>query len=147
VIPWPSLLSVTHLVGLALGVGAATVKLVLLIKCTTDHTFVATFNKVARLITRQIILGLILLTLSGIGLVLRGYPFTPLLTFKVALVAVIWVLGPIIDHVAEPKFRQLAPEPGERPSPEFAVAQKRYLLLEVIATLLFYIVIVAWVWS
>jgi hypothetical protein len=77
VISLPSLLSVTHLVGLALGVGSATVKLVLLLKCSADDTFAPVYIKVARPITRQIILGLGLLTLSGIGWLLLRYPFRP----------------------------------------------------------------------
>lgn len=140
-----SLLLVVHLIGLVLGVGAATVKLVLVLKSHADHTFVPILIKVSRLITRQIIVGLILLTLSGIGWLLTGYPMTPLLIVKAVLVAVIFVLGPIIDNLVEPKFRKLAPGPGESPSLDFMRVQKQYLTLEVAATLLFYIIIVIWV--
>lgn len=139
------LLSIAHLIGLALGVGAATAKLVLLLKCNADATFVPVFIKVARLITRQIILGIVLLTLSGIGWLLIGYPLTALLIVKVGLVTAIWVLGPIIDNVVQPRFQRLAPAPGEPPSPAFMHVQRQYLMLEVTATLLFYIVIVIWV--
>lgn len=38
-----SLLSVTHLIGLALGVGAATVKLTLLLRCNADYAFVPVY--------------------------------------------------------------------------------------------------------
>jgi hypothetical protein len=103
-----SLLPIAHLIGLALAVGSATVKLALLLKCRTDETFVPVFMKVARPITRFIILGLVLLTLSGIGWLLVGYPFTPLLVVKLVLVGIVWVLGPIIDNTAEPKFQKLA---------------------------------------
>ena len=146
-ISWPALLSVAHLVGLALGVGSATVKLVLLLKCRADYAFVPAYITVARVITRQIILGLVLLTLSGIGWLLLGYSFTPLLIVKVVLVAAIWVLGPVIDNVVEPKFYKLAPAPGALPSPPFVRVLKQYLTLEVIATLLFYTIIVIWVWN
>jgi len=139
-----SLLSFSHLVGLALGVGAATVKLALLLKCKTDTAFVAVYLKVAKPITRQIVLGLILLTLSGIGWLLLGYQFTTRLVVKLTCVAAIWVLGPIIDKVAEPKFAKLAPVAGQPASSAFAQIQKRYLALEATATLLFYAVIVIW---
>jgi hypothetical protein len=52
------------------------------------------------------------------------------------------VLGPVIDNVAEPRFRRLAPAAGERPSPEFVAAERVYVALEVTATLLFYGLIV-----
>jgi hypothetical protein len=51
----PSLLSLAHLIGLALGVGAATVKLTLLLRCRADHALVPVHVKVAKPITRQIV--------------------------------------------------------------------------------------------
>ena len=105
----PSLLTFTHLIGLAIGVGAATVKLVLLFKCKSNYNLVNVFLMVSKPITRLIILGLILLTLSGIGWILIGYSFTSPLVVKIILVVVIWILGPIIDNVIEPKFQKYAP--------------------------------------
>ena len=141
----PSLLSLAHLIGFALAVGCATAKLTLLVRCKADHAFVPTYIAVARPITRLIILGLALLTLSGIGWLLVGYPLTLLLAVKLVLVGAIWVLGPVIDNVVEPRFRQLAPASGESPSPAFRQAQRQYLRLEVIATGLFYVIVVMWV--
>ncbi len=140
-----SFLSLAHLVGLALGVGSATVKLILLVKCKADFAFVPVYLKVAKLITRQIVVGLVLLTLSGIGWLLMAYPFTLLLVVKLILVVMIWVLGPFIDNVVEPKFQKLAPTPGESASSAFIRIQKQYLALEVIATVLFYVIVVIWV--
>ncbi len=140
-----SLLSVAHLVGLALAVGAATVKVVLLLKCRADYAFVPVYLKVARLVTRQIVLGMVLLTLSGIGWLVLGYPFTSRLLVKLLLVATIWVMGPLIDNVVEPRFQKLASAPGKPNSSAFIRIQKQYLALEISATLIFYIVIVVWV--
>lgn len=140
-----SLLSLLHLLGLALAVGSATVKVVLLMRCQSDPTFVPVYIKVVRPVTRLIISGLVLLTLSGLGWVLLGYQFTPRLVVKLVLVGAIWVIGPIIDNVVEPGFRQLAPVSGEPASPAFARIQKRYLALEAAATLLFYVIVVIWV--
>jgi len=140
-----SLLTLVHLIGLALAVGAATVKVALLLKSKADHAFVPVYLKVARPITRLIVAGLVLLTLSGIGWLLLGYPFTTLLIVKLIMVGTVWVLGPIIDNVAEPKFKKLTPPPGEPVSPEFVRAEKQYLALELTATLLFYVIIIIWV--
>jgi hypothetical protein len=141
----PSLLALAHLVGLALAVGSATAKLALLLRCRTEPGLVPAFLAVVRPVTRLIILGLALLTLSGAGWLLVGYPFTPRLAVKLVLVAAIWALGPVIDHVAEPAFRRLAPGPGEPPSPGFLRASARYLRLEALATGLFYVIVVLWV--
>jgi hypothetical protein len=136
------ILTLTHLLGLALGVGAATVKLVLLTRCNSNPEFVSCYIKVSKPITRIIILGLILLSLSGIGWIVLGTLFTPLFIVKLALVLVIWVVGPVIDNVFEPKFMKLAPEPGKKATPEFIQIQKKLLILEILATSLFYAITV-----
>jgi hypothetical protein len=87
---------------------------------------------------------MVLLTLSGIGWLLLGYPFSALLVVKLVLVAAIWVLGPYIDNVIEPEFRKLAPAAGEPISPAFTRIQKRHLRWDLTATLLFYVTIVIW---
>ena len=128
-----------------MGAGAATAKLLLLIKSKADHTFIPVYIKVAKPLTRQIAVGLILLTVSGIAWLLLGYAVTRQLIVKIILVAAIWMLGPVIDKVIEPKFHRLVPGPGEAGSAAFRRSQTQYLTLEVIATLLFYVIIVLWV--
>jgi len=141
----PSILTLAHLIGLALGIGCATVKLTLLLRCRGDAAQIPAYLAVARPVTRLLISGLALLTLSGIGWLLYGYPFTQILVVKLFLVGAIWVLGPVIDNVAEPKFKELAPGPGEPASPEFIRIRRTYILLEIAATGLFYVIIVMWV--
>ena len=140
-----AVLTVVHLLGLALGLGSATAKLTLLLRSRADHEFVAVFLKVTKLLTRQIVLGLALVVVSGIGWILIGYPLTPLLITKVLLVGSMFLMGPVIDHVIEPKFKALAPQMGEAPSPGFLRTQTRYLGLETAATAMFYGIVVMWV--
>jgi hypothetical protein len=142
---WSSLASVMHLIGLVLAVGAATVKLVLLLRCHTDPAFALTFLKVSKHITRQIVVGMILLALSGIGWLFLGYGFSPRLIVKLVLFGAIWVVGPVIDHVVEPRFQKLARGTGEPATPAFTSALRQYLAWETIATSLFYVIIVMWV--
>lgn len=140
-----SLLPLAHILGLALAIGAATVKLMLLLKSRTDHTFVSTFIAVSKPITRLILIGTGLLVLSGICWLLLGYPLTGLLIVKLVLVGLIIVLGATIDKVVEPRFNKLSPRTGESPSPEFAKIQNRYLLIETTATGLYYVIVAMWV--
>ncbi len=132
------LLMLMHLFGLALGVGSATLKIILLIRCNRNFAFIPVFVMLNKTITGLIILGMILLTLSGIGWLIIEYSFTPLLIVKVIFVGLVWLLGPIIDNVVEPKFEKLAPLPQETESPAFKRIRKRYLGLEIIATGLMY---------
>ena len=134
------ILMVIHLLALAFGVGAATVKIVLLIKCNTHHSFLSTFFKVAKPITQLIIAGLVLLTLSGLGWLFIGYSYTLLFIAKLILVGAVWVIGPIIDNVVEPKFMKLAPLTGETATPEFIRIQRQYFMMEVTATALMYVI-------
>lgn len=140
-----SLLRIVHLIGLALAVGAATVKVVLLFICKSNPAIITSYLKVVKPITKILILGIILLTISGIGWLITGYPFSTELIIKIILVAVIWVLGPIIDNVIEPKFIKFAPPNGQQISVEFGQIMKRYLMVELTATLIFYIIIIYWV--
>lgn len=103
-----SALLVVHLIGLALGVGGATTKLVLLLKARADPAFVPLYMAVAKPVTRLILVGIVLLTLSGIAWLILGYPLTSRLVTKLFLVAGIWAIGPIIDKVIEPRFRLLS---------------------------------------
>jgi len=140
-----TILLLAHLFGLALALGAASVKLALLLRCRADPGFVPTYLGVYRAITRFIILGLAVLTLSGVGWLLLGYPLTTVLVVKLVLVGALWVLGPVIDKVAEPRFVALVPAAGEAPSPEFLMAGRRYLAIEAVATGTFYVVVMLWV--
>ena len=139
------LLVLAHLIGLALAVGCATAKLMLLIRGTVNQAFMPAFAAVSRPVTRLIVVGLALLTLSGVGWLLVGYPFRPLLIVKLALVGAIWLLGPIIDKVVEPRFQALAASPGAADSAAFVRSRRQYLMVEAAATGLFYVIVVMWV--
>jgi hypothetical protein len=135
---WATLLLPVHLLGLALGVGGATVKLALVLRSRSEPGFVPVLLAVRRPITRFIIAGLALATLSGIAWLVQGYPWSPRLVAKVAVVAALWVLGPVIDNVVEPRLVRAAPAAGAAPGVEFLAAQRTYLVFEVGATLLMY---------
>lgn len=141
----PTLLSMLHLIGLALALGAATVKLVLLLKSSSDPALLAVYSRVARHITPLIVVGMVLLLLSGVGWLLRGYPFSARLVVKLVLVGSVFAMGPVIDNVVEPRFRRLAPSDGGPVSPEFSAVRRQYLSLEIAATLAFYVITVIWV--
>ncbi len=140
-----SLLTVAHLIGLVFAVGAATTKLVLLLKSRGDQAYLPAYLKVAGPITRLILLGTGLLVVSGVGWLMSGYPFTARLTTKLVMVVAIVGAGAIIDRVIEPKFRALALGQGAAPSPRFTRVQAQFLAMEATATLLFYAVIIYWV--
>lgn len=138
---WTFILLV-HLAGLALGVGCATAKVVLLLKCNNNTAFLPVYLKVVKPLTRILVLGLIMMTLSGITWLVMGYGLSNLMIVKLVFVAIVWILGLIIDKLTEPEFLRLAPAASEEPSPAFVSIKKKHLALEIIAAIVFYIIIV-----
>ncbi len=142
--PMASFLRLVHLTGLVLAVGAATAKVALLLRSRADERLRQAYLDVIKTLTRQIVAGLALLTVSGIGWIVLGYPLSRVLIVKIILVASIWVAGPVIDKILEPRFRRLAPAPGQAESAEFRAARTRYVVVEITATALFFAIIVLW---
>jgi len=140
-----SLLTLMHLVGLGLGLGAASVKLALVLRARSDRALVPTFLASSKTITRLIIAGMILLTLSGVGFLWQGFRVGTVLGVKIVMVVALWAAGPLIDNVFEPRYRELAPALGQPASTDFARAEGRFLAAETFATGLFYAIVIWWV--
>jgi hypothetical protein len=138
-----AVLSVVHVTGLALGMGAATVKFIAVAR-SRDPKVARAFLELSRWMTLPIVLGMILLTLSGIGWMLLGHPLSSALSVKLALVAALWVIGPWIDRRVEPPFARALAAAGDSPSPAFARAHRRFLAFEAVATGLFYVIVLGW---
>jgi hypothetical protein len=82
------------------------------------------------------------MTVSGIIWLIQGYGFPATMVVKLVFVGALWVVGLLIDNVTEPRFRKLAPAQGEKASEAFIIIQKKHLALEVVGTLLFYVILV-----
>jgi len=141
---WMPVLSVAHRIGIALAVGGATVKLALLLRGRSDRSIDGHFLGVTGTVSALIGAGMVLATLSGIGWLALGYPLSSLLVVKIALVASIWVIGPVIDKVIEPRFRRLSEASGEGASTELLRVRGRLLVLEIVATGLLFFVVILW---
>lgn len=127
-------LRLAHLLGMALMIGAAAVKIALLVRACSDAAFAAVYLRVVKPITRIIVLGLVLATLSGACWLVLGRPLTPTLLAKVLLAVALWGVGPVIDKVVEPRFARLAASSGSPACAESTRAGRQYLTLEVVAT-------------
>ena len=134
-----SFLNFLHLLGLTFGVGGLTVKLRLLVKCNSDLDFVPVFFEVVKPITMIIILGQVLLTITGIGWMFLGYTFTPLIIVKIVLLGLLWVLEPVIDIVFQPKVEKFVHSAGCIASLSFIRSLKHLLIAEIAATGIFYV--------
>jgi len=134
------ILILIHLIGLALALGSASIKVALLWKCRSVD-FVPSYLKVVRPITRLLILGLILMTVSGVTWLFLGYPLTNMLIVKIILVSMVWIIGPMIDNTIEPKFVAAVSRENQS-SEEVKTSYNRYFTFELVATSMFYAVTV-----
>jgi hypothetical protein len=137
-----SVLLLAHLIGLALGVGSATAKVVLLLKCRRDINFLPVYLRVMKPLTQILVSGLILMTLTGIIWLILGYGFNNLLIVKLFFVGGVWIVGIYIDNVTEPSFKKLAPAEGQAATVDFLQIQRKHLIFEIVGALLFYIIMV-----
>ncbi|HZY01889.1 MAG TPA: hypothetical protein VFF02_00205 [Anaeromyxobacteraceae bacterium] len=130
------MLKLLHLLGMALMIGAEAVKITLVAAARSNAALSPVYLRVAKPVTRLIVLGLALAILSGIGWIALGRPFTPVLLAKLVLVVALGASGAFIDKVVEPRFARLAAEAGTAASPELARIGRQYLAVEIAATAL-----------
>jgi hypothetical protein len=132
-----SLFIFIHIVGLAFGLGGVTVNFALMIKARFDKELASIMSKVSKTIGPLIFLGLVLLTISGIGFVRLGYPLTRTLIVKLHLVAVLWMEGLLISYISL-KLGRLAPKLGEPPSLKFLSTRRKMQALAAVGLVLWY---------
>jgi len=125
-----------------LGLGSATVKIVLLLKCHLNHGYFPVFLKVSKPITKLLVTGIILLILSGAGWLIYGYPISTLMVVKIILVGLVFISGSLIDNFIEPRLAKAVLSAVAEPSSSFAKIQQQHLALEILATLAMYAITV-----
>lgn len=131
-----------HFLGLAFGLGGATIAAIISRKADKDLELGKQVMKIIPSISKLIWLGLILLIISGIGIsfYITGPLNTNLLLIKHVLVAWIIIFGIIIGFRVK-KMQKLAPKPKEQPSIQFLKIKKQLKFFSTINLLLWYVVV------
>lgn len=130
-----------HFVGLAFGLGGATIAAVISSKAEKDKDVDKAFMKIMPSTVKLIWAGLILLIISGIALpFFVKWPLNKqLLIIKHVLVAWIVIIGVVIGFKSK-KMTNLAPVLKEKPSALFLRAKKQVKALSIINLVLWYAV-------
>jgi len=130
-----------HFVGLALGVGGATIANILSAKAGKDKELASVQHKIMPSIVKMIWLGMLLLIISGIMLPFYvTWPMdTQLLIIKHILVVWIVIFGVILG-VSSRKVMALAPVGKEKPSEKFLKMRGLVKSLSIINLILWYLV-------
>lgn len=130
-----------HDIGIALGLGGATVSAIISRKADKDPEMAPFASRVMPAISRMIWLAIVLLIVSGIAVTpLITWPLnTTLLTAKHILVVLLVLNGIAITRFMG-KTMKLAPAPSGTPSPEFLKAKRRGGRAGMVGVLLWYII-------
>lgn len=128
-----------HFLGLAFGLGGATIAAIISSKAEKDKDISKALIKIMPSISKLIMLGLLLLIISGIALPFYiKWPMNQqLLIIKHVLVVWIIIIGVFIGR----KFKKMSrtiPIGKEKPKPEFLKAKKQVKILSIINLILWY---------
>lgn len=132
-----------HFLGIAWGVGGATVAAILMAKSGKNPEAASHLMKVMPAISKLIWAAMILLIVSGIALAqLVTWPIdTNMLLIKHVAVAILILNGVVLGFKILPKMKKLAPT-GGKPSAEFLKAKKISRISGMIGLLLWYVILV-----
>jgi len=76
----------------------------------------------------------------GIGAASVKLTWTTTMIIKLVLVLILWLLGPYIDNVVEPKFKALSPDSDQNADADFNKILNKYLAVESLATFCFCVI-------
>lgn len=132
-----------HFLGLAWGVGGATVAAILMAKADRNPEIAPLVMKTMPAISKLIWIAIILLVVSGIALAqLVTWPINPtILLAKHALVVILILNGLYLGFRILPKMQKLAPT-GGKPSAEFLKAKKSAKIASILGLVLWYVILV-----
>jgi uncharacterized membrane protein len=130
-----------HLIGLAFGLGGATIAAIISTKAEKDKELAGAQMKLMPSISKLIMLGLLLLIISGIALPFYiKWPLDKqLLIIKHVLVVWIIIIGIFIGRRFK-KMSRISPVGKEKPKAEFLRAKKQVKILSIINLILWYAV-------
>jgi len=130
-----------HFIGLAFGLGGATIANIISAKSAEDKEIASVTHKIMPPIIKLIWLGLILLIISGIALpFFIKWPINKhLLIIKHVLVVWIIIFGISLGLLSK-KMKNLAPKPNKKPSESFLKSRKQMIFLGIINLILWYVV-------
>lgn len=137
------ILRLIHAIGIAWGVGGATINSILMMKAEKNPELAPHIMKVMPSIVKMIWAAIIILIISGIFIVpLITWPIDKtMLSMKHVVVVLLVLSGLNLNFRVLPKIKKLAPIGGQ-PSPEFLKAKKTLKISGIVGLVLWYAVMV-----
>ncbi|MDP3970103.1 MAG: hypothetical protein Q8P90_00215 [bacterium] len=129
-----------HLVGMAWGVGGATIVTLLMIKSSKDAELAKAGGKIMSIISKLIWGGIILLGITGPILSSMEEPAEGLFRIKMIVVLVLVINGFLMSFGIKPKMAKLSPVDG-KPTPEMLKVKKMAMISGMISLICWYTVV------
>ena len=132
-----------HFVGLAWGVGGATIASIISAKADKDREIGSSFIKIVPAISKLIWIGILLLIISGVGIGITtpyGEPDKQLFIVKIIIFALLIIIGIIIGLKIK-KMKLIAPKENEKPLDEFLKTKKQLKILSIISLIIWYAIV------
>jgi len=137
-------MKILHLIGLSWGLGCSTLVFILNILSERSRELSPHVRKIMPISSRLTMLGLILLSVSGIVLAVIGFEEWAtnwILMIKFVVVVVLVFVGILLASKILPKMQELAPEKGP-PSEEFLRLKKKAMIGGILNLILWYVIVV-----
>jgi uncharacterized membrane protein len=137
---WLELFNFLHFVGLAFGLGGATIAAIVSSKAEKDREIAIASVKLMPSISKLVVLGLILLIASGIAIpFFMTWPLNrDMLIIKHILVVFIVLFGMSLGNSSR-KINKLVPKKNEKLSQEFLKTKKKIKILSMVNLFLWYL--------
>jgi uncharacterized membrane protein len=137
---WLELFNFIHFVGLAFGLGGATIAAIVSNKAEKDRDVAIASMKLMPSISKLIVLGLIFLIISGIAIpFFMTWPLNRgMLIIKHILVIFIVIFGMFLGNSSK-KINHFVPRHNEKPSQEFLKIKRRIKIFSTINLILWYL--------
>lgn len=122
-------LIIGHIIGVAIGAGGATMSDILFVTSIADNRIDDSELRLLKIASKVVVIGLLLLTVTGIGFLLTGSPTSPRFWAKMTIVLIAALNGFVMHRLLFPIFARCAREKTAIGSAEFT----RYTPLLVVA--------------
>lgn len=140
------LLMIGHIVGVAVGAGGATMSDVLFLTSLRDNRIDHSELRLLKIASQVVVIGLVLLTLTGIGFLLTGSPPSPRFWAKMTIVTIASVNGFIMHRKLFPIFEKCAKEGIKVGSADFIQHTPLLIIAGPVSAISWYAAIVLGIW-
>lgn len=140
------LLMIGHIVGVAVGAGGATMSDVLFVTSLRDNRIDHSELRLLKMASQIVVMGLVLLTITGVGFLLTGSLTSPRFWAKMTIVSIASINGFVMHRKLFPVFERCAKEGIAVGSADFIKHAPLLIVAGPVSAISWYAAIVLGIW-